>query len=54
MKVITSAKMAALFEAGQELRAPMAKQRIPYPGRRWSKLPGTPLEYFEHPACNMA
>lgn len=46
----TSAKMAALLEAGHELRAPIAKTRKPYCGSRWSRLPGTPLACAEDPA----
>ena len=46
----TSAKMAALLEAGHELRAPIAKTRKPYCGSKWSRLPGTPLACAEDPA----
>lgn len=49
-KKLTSANMAALLEAGHEASAPIEKQRMPYCGMSLSRLPGTPVAYFEQPA----
>lgn len=45
--------MAALLDAGQELSAAMVKERKPYAGSRWSRLPGTPVACADDPALTL-
>ena len=43
--ILTSAKRAALLEAGQDVSVPMPKQTAQYEGKKRSMLPGTPVAW---------